>query len=80
MMLSIMLMRLLLIKGDDLCDCRECGCFSEKDQLCKMIWAKRPLKHNTPASAIIRIHLATETTVNRVRFVLLAVLAFVPPQ
>ena len=23
------------------------------------MWAKRPLTHNTPASAIIRIHLAT---------------------
>ena len=53
MMLSMMLMK-LLVKGDDL--------VRVKDQLCKMMWAKRPLTHNTPASAIIRIHLATAST------------------
>ena len=33
--------------------------FFGKDQLCKMMWAKRQLTHNTPASAIIRIYVAT---------------------
>ena len=58
MMLSIMLMK-LLIKGDDVVIVVSVCVFLEKDQLCKMMWAKRPLTHNTPASAIIRI-LATE--------------------
>ncbi len=48
--------------GDEVVDKRVisviivCVCFWEKDQLCKMMWAKRPLTHNTPASAIIRLH------------------------
>ncbi len=33
-------------KGDDLVIV-VCVCFLEKDQLCKMMWAKGPLTHNT---------------------------------
>ncbi len=30
------------------------------------MWVKRPLTHNTPASAIIRIHFATDRGIGRI--------------
>ena len=55
-----MLMK-LLIEGDDavivVWVCIFCGKGSTMYH--KMMWAKRQLTHNTPSSAIIRIHLAT---------------------